>query len=594
MTSVSGNSERNWLVKSSTRILGPYTLEEVTSMLASKQISIIDEVRQPTGRWSYIRESQMFMEIVRNIRDEQDSSSENTMTQSVAQHTFTKTDALTSSINISDELTPTPFPAMEVKPPVPEPQFKDVTPSVERANSRSLATDNASAKSYGSAADHRIKGKIQKQSNVLRWGLIGVAAVAVLAIGISLLMRDSKKSAGYEELIKQALRYKSMGLYDKSLAAYKKAAAMKEPDADTQTQMAPVLISEDRQSLQGRRMLERSLIQDNRSREDLVEAYLGISVSYMMDGDLKEAEDTLQKAIGHEPSNISALLNLAIVQMKKGNYPEAMREFEAVYRKNTNSVLALFGRAMSAMEFAKSTQDRSFLKALINDIKSSLQKTGYLRQELTLFLVYAQNLVGDTDGVNQAVIQFLDSEAGLADRYTHPLMVDWRFTQWDYLEKYCAELFEKSVQTAEIKALRSICLMEVNRDADAQKMLQEALTEGPKDPYVLAAQASYLNKVKRLPEAMAILKMPELTNLKVRNHLLGDICIESQDVACTEKIFTQVYQNNRSDVAALYGLAWVMMKKKDRAGAYDYVRAGLEAESNYIPMLELRDKLESE
>ncbi|MDG0815608.1 tetratricopeptide repeat protein [Bdellovibrio svalbardensis] len=563
-------------------------------MLASKQISIIDEVRQPTGRWSYIRESELFMEIVRNIREEQDNSSENTMTQSVAQHTVTKTDAQTASITISDELTPTPFPVMEVKPPAMESHIKDVTPSVERANSRSLATDNAAAKSYGSAADNRVKGKIQKQSNVLRWSLIGIAGLAAVAIVVSLSLKGSKKSAGYEELLKQALRYKSMGLYDKSLAAYKKASAIKEPDSDTQTQMAPVLISEDRQSLQGRRILERALIQDGRTREDLVEAYLGISVSYMMDGDLKEAEDTLQKAIGHEPSNISALLNLAIVQMKKGNYLEAMRDFEVIYRKNANSVLALFGRAMSAMEYAKSTQDRSFLKPLIHDIKTSLQKTGYLRQELTLFLVYAQNLIGDTDGVNQAVIQFLDSEAGLAERYTHPLMVDWRFTQWDYLEKYCSELFEKSIQTAEMKALRSVCLMEVNRDSDAQKMLQEALTEGPKDPYVLAAQASYLNKVNRLPEAMTILKMPELTSLKVRNHLLGDICIASQDLACTEKIFTQVYQDNRNDVAALYGLAWVKMKKKDRAGAYDYVRAGLEAESNYIPMLELRDQLESE
>ncbi|QDK38910.1 lipopolysaccharide assembly protein LapB [Bdellovibrio sp. NC01] len=588
-------SEKNWLVKSSTRILGPYTLDEVTAMLASKQISIIDEVRQPQGRWAYIRESQLFMDIVKNIREEQDSSSENTMTQSIAQHTVTnvtKTDTVT--LTMSDDLTPTPVPHIDMPPPPPEVGFKDVTPSVERATSRSLATDNTAAKSYGSAGDNRLQGKLKKQSNTLRWGLIGAAAVVAVGAVLTLTLKDHKKSAGYEELLNQAVRYKSLGLYEKSLAAYKKAAAMKEPDADTQTQMAPVLISEDRQSLQGRRILERSLMQEGRSREDLVDAYLGISVSYMMDGDLKEAEDTLQKAIGHEPSNIAALLNLAIVQMKKGNYAEAMREFEGVYRKNPNSVLALFGRAMSAMEYSKTAPDRSFLKSLITDIKATLSRTGYLRQELNLFLVYAQNLVGDADGVNQAVVQFLDTQAKMAERYTHPLTVDWRFTQWDYLEKYCSELFEKSVQTAEMKALRAICLMEVNRDSDANKMLQEALTEGPKDPYVLAAQASYLNKADRLPEAMAILKMPELTSLSVRNHLMGDICIATGDVACAEKIFSQVYQNNRADVQALYGLAWISMKKKDRPAAYEYVRTGLESEANYVPLLELRDQLESE
>lgn len=596
MTAASDTVERNWLIKSSTRILGPYTFDEVTNLLASKQISIIDEIRQPTGRWSYIRENALFMQVVKNIRDEEDNTVENTMTQSVAQHTFTKTDTITEALS-SEENTLTPVPRSEECLPESSSQFKDVTPTAEKNNQRSTdqgaVKRHGTAKSYGSETDSRIQDQIKKKSEAFRWGLIGAAFIVAMMIVVGLFSQKYKKTAGYDELIKQAIRYKSMGLYDKSLAAYKKASAIKEPDLDAQTKMAIVLISEDRQSLQGRRILERALVQEGRGREDLLEDYLGISVSYLMDGDLKEAEDTLLKAIGHDPANVSALLNLAIVQMKRGNYAQAMKDFDIVYQKNTNSVLALFGRAMSAMEYAKVTPDRSFLPRLIYDIKASIRKTGYLRQELILFLVYAQNLTGDTDGVNQAVIQFLDSEVGLAERYSHPLMVDWRFTQWDYLDKYCSELFEKSIQTAEMKALRSICLMEVNRDSDAQKMLQEALAEGPKDPYVLAVQAGYLNKVKHLPEVMSILKMPELTNLKVRNHLLGDICLSNQDVACAENIYKQIYQKNRNDIAALYGLGWVMMKKKDRA-AYDYVRAGLDVEANYIPMLELRDQLESE
>lgn len=582
MAELAAGSEKNWLIKSSTRILGPFSLDEVTAMLASKQISIIDEIRLPAGRWSYIRENQLFMEIVRNIRDEIDSLSENTMTQSIAQHTFTKTDR-SSATPISDDLTPTPIPTQA--------QFKDVTPSLEKPISRT-ATPRVT-RSYGTAGDSRVQDQIRKRSNVLRWVLIGIAAVAVVGIALTWNVKDKRNNLGYEELLNQAIRYKSLGLYDKSLQAYKKAMAIKEPDLDSQIQLAPVLISEDRQSLLGRRILERAIIKDGRSRSELVDAYLGIAISYMMDGDLKEAENTLQKAVGHEPFNVSALLNLAIVQMKKGNYQEAMREFENVYRKNPNSILALFGRAMSAMEFAKSGE-RTFLKPLINDLQDTLSKTNYLRQEMTLFLVYANNLLGDADGVNKAVVQFLNEQPGIADHYTHPLTVDWRFTQWDYLEKYCSELYEKSIQTAEMKALRSICLMEVNRDTEAQKLLGEALSEGPRDPYVLAAQAGYLAKVGRFPEAMAILKMPELTTLAVRSRLMGDICIATQDVSCAQTVYTQLYQKNKADAGALYGLAWVVLKRKDRAAAYEYVRAGLQAEPNYVPLLELRDQLESD
>lgn len=587
---VNGN-EKNWLIKSSTRILGPFTLSEVTEQLRTKQVSIIDEVRLPEGRWSYIRENKVFMDIVKNIREEQDSQSEQTMTQSIAHHTMTRTDI----IPVTDDLTPTPVPPNLdlTPPPVRETGFKDVTPAREQPVSRST-TAPAAAKSYGASGDTRLQGKIRQKSNVLRWSLIGASLLMAGVVVLSLSQKGKKKSLGYEELMSHAIRYKTLGLYEKSLQTYMKAAKLKEPDAESQVQMASVLISEDRQSLMGRRILERALVKEGRSRAEIVDAYLGIAVSYMMDGDLKQAEDTLQKAIGHEPFNVSALLNLAIIQQKKGNYGEAMRDFDSIYRKNPNSVLALFGRAMSTVEYAKANSDGAVLQTLVRDIKANVQKTGYLRQELLLFNVYAQNLLGDVDGVNQAVVQFLSQMPGQARNYTHPLHVEWRFTQWDYLEKYCDEIYQKQPPNPELKALRAVCLMEINRDSDAAKLLQEAMAEAPKDAYVLSTQASYLAKIGRLPESTAILKMPELSTLSVKDLLMGDICINTGDVACAQKAYTDAYNKDKQSASALYGLAWVMMRNNDRTAAYDYVRAGLQSEPNFLPLLELRDQLEYE
>lgn len=583
-------TDKNWLVKSSTRILGPFSLSEVTEHLKSKQVSIIDEVRQPDGRWSYIRENKLFMEIVRNIREEQDAHSEQTMTQSIAQHTMTKTDAL----QVSDDqtLTPVPMNLDLTPPPVREPNLKDVTPLVETPMTRSVSA--TTAKSYGATGDSRVQGKIRQKSNVWRWSMIVTAVVVAVVVTFMLSQKDKKKSMGYEELMSQAIRYKSLGLYERSLQAYLKATKLKEPDPEAQVQMAPILISEDRQSLLGRRVLERALVQEGRSRAEIVEAYLGIAVSYMMDGDLKQAEDTLQKAIGHEPFNLSALLDLAIIQLKKGNYGEAMGDFDAIYRKNPQSVLALFGRSLSTVEYAKTHSDNGILQALVRDIRTNSQKTAYLRQELLLFQIYAQSLLGDVDGVNQSVVRFLNQMPGQARNYIHPLQVEWRFTQWDYLEKYCAEIYQKQVPNPELKALRAVCLMEVNRDAEAAKLLQEALAEAPKDPYVLSTQASYLAKSGRLPEASTILKLPELSTLAVKNLLAGDICISTQDVACAQTAYTQAYNQDKNNANAIYGLAWVMMQTKDRSSAYTYVRAGLQAEPNFLPLLELRDQLEYE
>lgn len=588
------DQQRNWLIKSSTRILGPFTFIEVVEQLRSKQISIIDEIRQPQGRWAYVRENPRFLEVVKTIRNEQDSSSEQTMTQSIAQHTsITRTDIT----HLTDELTPTPTPSHFnqdlTPPPISEAVLRDIVPTKETMNVQGGRAKTVE-KSYGSSSDTRVMGKIRRRSHVLTLAIAAIGILVVATVFMTVSRKGQEKTLGYDEMVARALRYKSLGLYEKSLGMYHSAIKIREPDFETQVKMANLLISEDRQSLVGRRVLERALIQEGRSRAEVVEAYLGIAVSYMMDGDLKQAEDTLQKAIGHEPFNISALLNLAIIQLKKGNYGSAMRDFDAIYRKNPQSVLALFGRSVASVEYAKENGDTLVLSNLVRDIRTNLHKTAYLRQELILFLIYAQSLLGDVDGVNQSVVQFLSQMPGQSGNFVHPLEVDWRFTQWDYVEKYCSEVYNKQTPHPELKALRAICYMEVKRDAEAQKLLSEALAEAPKDPYVLITQAAYLTRVGRFPEAQVILKAPEVQSLPLKNLLLGEMCVSVDDVNCAHAYFSQAFAQDSRNANALLGLAWVVLKGNERTTAYDYIRAGLQSEPNFLPLIELRDQVENE
>ncbi|MGZ3769671.1 MAG: tetratricopeptide repeat protein [Bdellovibrio sp.] len=588
------DSEKNWLVKSSTRILGPFTLAELTEQIRARHVSIIDEIKQPDGRWSYVRENKIFLDIVKNIREEQDAAPENTMTQSIAQHTTTTT-TRTDSI-ITEDHTLTPISASlesAAKLPVQE-NIKDITPSAVTPAAKPSAVSKGPTKNYGAAGDSRVKNKLQKKSNMWRW-IFTTASIAVAAVvALTLFQKSRKKTLTADELLSQAVRYKALGLYEKSLASYQKASQVKEPAFDIQVQMAPVLISEDRQTLAGRRVLEKALIQEGLGRSGNVEAHLGIAVSYIMDGDFKQAEDMLQKALGYEPLNQSALLNLGMIHLKNERYQEAMGDFDSIYRKNAQSTLALFGKALATIELNKKYLNPYILQSLINDLKIHLQKSLYLRQELLLFYVYAHHLLNDVDGLNQAVVQFLNQIPGQTKKFVHPLDVEWRSTQWEFLEKYCNEIYTKQTPNPELKALRAVCLMEINRDVEAAKLMQEALDEAPRDPYVLATQAGYLSKIGRYPEAITVLKTPELSTLPIKNLLLGDICIKKQDLNCVRDSYGQIYEKDPLNALALSGLAWVSKQSHNRAKAFDYVNAGLQAEPNFLPLLELRDQLESE
>ncbi|MEI7973612.1 MAG: hypothetical protein WCH11_04515, partial [Bdellovibrio sp.] len=65
-----GLSQQEWLVKSSGIISGPYSLEELVERLRNRQISVIDEVKGPMGRWIFVREQSLLKDIVAKIREE--------------------------------------------------------------------------------------------------------------------------------------------------------------------------------------------------------------------------------------------------------------------------------------------------------------------------------------------------------------------------------------------------------------------------------------------------------------------------------------------------------------------------------------------
>ena len=581
------SSAKNWLVKSSTRILGPFDMAELTEHLRLKNISIIDEIREPSTRWKYIRENAHLLEVIRKLRDEEDPHSEKTMTQSLAQHTFTRTDT-----SHADDFTPAPL-NTEITPTPPggPPLLKDIAASeVSLPRSVSSAT---SIRSYGASYDPRVQAKVAQRSRFMQVLLILLTMAIAGGVFWNLSKRNQVSGAGYEELRAAAIRFKSLGLYQKSLLAYQQASQIKEPDTDFSIEMAPVLISEDRQTIQGRRILEKVLGLEGQSRSEIMEAYLGIAMSYMMEGDFQQAEQTLQKSLGSDPSNFAALMNLAIIQLKKSRWSEASKSFDELYRRNNRSSLALFGRGVAEIESARQTQQTSPLHKLERDIKSHLQKNWYLRQELMLLRTYSLKMLGDVDAINQAVVQFLSIVPGEAKMYSHPLFVDWRFSRWESLDKYCQQLYPEQSAHAGFKALRAVCLMENNRDADANKLLQESKAEAPKDPYVLQTEAAYLVKMSRYPEALAILKMPELMTLAGKNVLLVRYCYQQNDVNCVTTSANQLLQTDSRAIDGYFGIAWSAWRRKDRARAYDYVRTGLELEPLYLPLLELRDNLEA-
>src|SRR5688500_7410564 len=111
MKKVGAAEKKDWLVKASSKILGPFSFEEVHQLLKSQAISFSDEVRRTDQRWMQIIEHKDFIAIVESLKFEHDAG-DLTMTSGTPTSNVTKTDEFTKTDQLSetaDQLTPTPF-----------------------------------------------------------------------------------------------------------------------------------------------------------------------------------------------------------------------------------------------------------------------------------------------------------------------------------------------------------------------------------------------------------------------------------------------------------------------------------------------------
>lgn len=575
---------KNWLVKSSSRILGPFTVVEIADLLVKQHISVIDEVRQPRGRWRYIRETGIFSDVVKNLRHEIDLASDKTVSNmGGGTQTISKTDWSTTPRG--GDQTPTP----RVDPDSPyafATIVKDVTPTGRGQGG--FSSDSRGEASFGSLSDHRVYDQLKEKNktvNFLFWAFTFFMAAAIITYGFR---KVNGPKASYQQLIEKALHYKHIQLYDKALDAYKKSQEIRDPDPAVAFQMALVMIHAEKQSLQARRILQQGLNDEFLSNGDKVDAFVGIGLSYGLEGDIKMAQEYFNRALGYDPQFIPAQINLAYNEIRKGDYGASLSIFKALPASKTFFSDILFGRAVWTAEFKKSTD-----QAIKSELQQQLVTTAPLRKELALMLSYLHYLDQDEAALTQTMQTLIDIPLGESKDFARDLRIDGRIADWDYLEKYCAEIYANSSGSSLTKAFRSICLLEQNRDAEAQKIIDEALAENPRDPYVKMTQAHFLMKKSRHEEAATVLKVPALESFTSVQLLQGRNCLKSNDDTCAESQFRLAYRQNSEDVSRLAELAAWMIKKGNVKEGGELIRAGLQEHPNYKPLIALRDKLEN-
>lgn len=576
--------EKNWLVKTSSRIMGPYTPSEIAQLLLKKHISIIDEVRSPKKRWTYIRETPIFLDVVQNLRKEQANTSEETA--SAGTQTISKTAEVTRN-----DLTPTPLVITEVTPKaLPDEEnkvmetiaVKDVTPIVD------TIPHIEPEKSFGSEDDNRLQQVIREKSknfNLMLWGVVGIL---VLSVGFFIVNKMRAPTMDQKKLIERALRYKSLHLYSQSLDAYKKAQVIKEPDFKTQLEMGLVLVQLEKQSLATRRVFISAMSDSSMPPEQRVDALIGVGLSYMLENDLKMAQDYYQKALSFDPNNVPAQLNIAFLEIRKGDVGKAAELMKKILPSAKYDYADNLGKAVLIAEQKKAHANEEMLRELSSYIKESKP----WRKEIALLLAYAYTLEKNFTALNDVLKTIIDLPIRQSKDFAVDLRLDPTFADWEYLDRYCQDIYSQAPLSAWTRALRISCFLEQDREGDTQKLISEALAQNPSEPVILLTQAQALYKSGRYQEASTVLKAPSLANFKTTPYLLGRMCRILGESVCAEQNLDKALKINRENLAVVAEYASLKLENKT-AAAKHLISEGLQREPLYKPLIELREKVEN-
>lgn len=573
-------SERCWLIRSSAKVIGPYSMDEVISLLMTKQVSLIDEVCQPSSRWSYIREHQAFLEFVKAIRNETDAMSEKTF--SATTQTISRGDDA-----IDDELTPTPVSGSELRFSTLGTDIKDVTNTGYDQNVKS----RRAVKKFGSLDDQKIQTEVNSTSNFLR-----VIALIVLVIFVGfavhlVIKRDQQKSGAIEDSIAKAVRYKSLGLYERALTEYKKTQPQNHPNIILDRQMAALLMLEENQNILARRIYEKSLLIEGLSRQDSVENYIGLAISYMLSSEYKEAESFLQKAATFEPNNSDIKTNLGLVYLYSNKFIEAANEFDTLTKKfPANGYLQIF-RTVAWLKQEPSENRKMSLEAIAKDLDQIAQQNLQFTQKINFLLVVIADILRDNALMQKSLERFLISPVLVGNDFKKPMGFDSKVASWDYLQAFCSDI--SSNLAAKSHLFKAICMLETNRDDETAKLLNQAQSEAPKLIEGKILQSSYLIKLHKLDEAKVLLSMPEMANIPPAKLMLGQICLEQQKWQCARESFEAVLLAEPRNVFAIYGAALSTFRMGNKQSAYNQLAVGMQLNPDYVPMIELREQLES-
>jgi len=441
--------ERKWLIKSDSKILGPFTFEQIEELIKKKQITLLDEVRDMNTRWNYIRETQDLKPIVENIRTELASSDDMTKTiQTKTQQTGTHSGSHTLTITKTEELAhqeKTPagadtVPTVVEKVEMSEDKIQDI--AFTEVDNKSVETPKENViklnpkKQYVFESDPSVQKTIKKSNKLLYLSLLAVFILALGAIGGGYYYKINTQKKYEMNLVSQVKRYYILGLDSQIVDVFGKMTL--ESQNQVLPEIIPLIPKLDAAGLiNGASVISdfKSDAQISESKKALLEV-IGLQQA-LHEQNLKSANEALIRAKGFDPTSDSIKEDEAIVSYLEGQFAKSSELFLELFKKNEKGRL-LYGHILSELS-ASEEQSNDDLSKLSSEIDRFVAVKVDYRKPLLLLSMYINKKIAKETDFNDSFKKYSETPVGLEKLFKIPYSVYGAFYNFsltqDYFEK---------------------------------------------------------------------------------------------------------------------------------------------------------------
>jgi tetratricopeptide (TPR) repeat protein len=591
------DDKRDWLVKAAARIMGPFSFKEIVDQLREQTVNPADEARRCDRRWMSLREFNEFIPVIQSLKFERETS-ELTVTTASATGTSTKTERI-SSESQGDVTPPPQGPPLPPTPSnrsegsgngnSPRQKMKDVTPVREASFPNRPA--HLTGKAFGLHNDLRLEREIEVKANSWRWLMLGLIILIIGGVGGVQVYQAQKKTSEFTNGIQAALRYKSLQLYEQALNEFKKASLIRPPDFSVQAQMATLLIAVDGETVKGRRILEKAISTPGRSRTQMADDYTGIGLALLIQGEYKESEEALAKALSFDRGHLAANINLAWIHYTKKSYQEALRVLGNI--QMTGQPILALAEAIVAYEATTRLKMTGLVASSMLHLESSIRGSQNLKAEQILMLITLMRFQGGDEDLIW-MKRYLDEPKRSQAYFVQDPLITRRWIEGPHWERFCTEFLRDRPSTSLMRMTRAACLMNIGKENEARRIVDEAFKQNPKDPFVLLLQVNLFARSNRASEAQTLAQAPELKEFRNPNWITGKMCLDSRDLSCAQSSFRAILEKNPADIYARGGLAATQYQMNQKVDALKTISIGLNDEPFFLPLLELRDVVETQ